>query len=412
MNLNRRIFLKVCGGLLTSLTYNIMTPWDSYSAQRRTIRIGIITTLTGSLVAFGRGALQAAQIAVEEINRKGGLSGRPLELLIFDDRGKLIDVLISIKRAAHEGVVAILGSPVMFANKDVSEVAESARIPLFLLNPFKRGVTSDTGDYVFRLQPQANIVALKMITYLLEISHKKGIKIDKIGILYDKDKFWRDPLRGIITLAKKNKKLIRFIYDLPSFQASVVEMKKGFDDIVYRIRSRHVDVMVVLGYPFQMSTLVQRIRQSNVKTKAIVGFSNLAVSNPWFVTEQGRNLVNVMDANYWGNPKNPAVQNFKRKFKSKHGSVPSNDAYQAYSIIQVLKDAIIACNSTDQHAISTCLHRNEFHNHLLAQRRPIRFDQSGQNANSETVLLQVSNPVPKIKWPPFFSEMPPVFGLD
>jgi ABC-type branched-subunit amino acid transport system substrate-binding protein len=131
MAFNRRDFLKVCSGFLTSLAYCCAKPWFAFSAGRPTIRIGVISTLSGFLASFGRGALQAAEIAVKEFNQKGGILGRPVELYILDDSGKAVDVVKGIHQLANQDAVAILGSAVMFQNKDVSQAAESAEIPLF-----------------------------------------------------------------------------------------------------------------------------------------------------------------------------------------------------------------------------------------------------------------------------------------
>ena len=410
MAFNRRDFIKVCSGLFTSLAYCSAKPWVAFSAGRPTIRIGVISTLSGFLVDFGRGAIQAAKIAVEEFNNKGGILGRPVELYILDDSGKAVDVVRGIHQLAHQDAVAILGSAVMFQNKDVSHAAESAEIPLFLLNPFRGDFSSDRLSYTFRLQPQANLLVIQMVAYLLELAKRKGIMIREIGVFSDKHDLWQESLNSIYELARKNRIRIKFNYQFPP-PYPYPEMERGLDTIFEKIRTKRVDIMVVLGYPSQMNVLVQGMKQAGIRSKAVVGFSNLAVSNPWFVKEQGRTLINVIDANYWGNPRSAVVRSFAERFYAVHGSAPSNDAYQAYSIMQVLKDAISYGRTTDCRRISRILHERAFPNHVLAQREPIRFDRMGQNVNAQTVLLQVSNPVPKIIYPDAFSEMEPVFEL-
>jgi branched-chain amino acid transport system substrate-binding protein len=410
MNFKRRDFLKVCSGLLTSLIYHSAKPRPSFSAQGPTIKIGVIDSLTGPLADFGKGALQAAQIAVQEFNQKGGILGRPVGLSVLDDQGNMSQVVRDMKALViRDKAVAILGSPVMLQNKDVTETAESAGVPLFLLNPFKGGITADRLNYTFRLQPQANLVVIQMVAYLLELTKRRGIGIQDIGVFWDGGALWQNSLNTIYELARRYEKRIKFSYPLPPLSPPA-EMKRGFDVILDKIRSESVDIMVVLGYPFQMVPLVRGIKESGIRTKAVAGFSNLAVSNPWFVEEQGRTLINVMDANYWGNPKNPAARSFSERFYGTYRRAPSNDAYQAYSVMQVLKDAIICSQTSDGRAVSACLHQREFQNHVLAQRSPIRFDEAGQNATAESVLLQVSNPVPKIIYPDWFSEMEAIFG--
>lgn len=111
------------------------------------IRLGLMPPLTGIVEIYGADILHAAQIACDEINERGGVLGRPLELIIEDD-GSLPDTAVPAARRLIEQhhCVAIIGN--LLSNSRIAvanQVAEPKRIPLLsafhsLIFPFTRAV--------------------------------------------------------------------------------------------------------------------------------------------------------------------------------------------------------------------------------------------------------------------------------
>lgn len=76
----------------------------------RTIRLGVNLELTGRLAWYGQAALSGIRLAVEEINASGGVSGRPVELMVLDNRSENAEAaLAAIRLAERKGVTAIIG---------------------------------------------------------------------------------------------------------------------------------------------------------------------------------------------------------------------------------------------------------------------------------------------------------------
>lgn len=105
------------------------------SAQAQTanpVRIGVIGPFTGPSSDFGIPMLHGIELAVEEINAVGGYLGRPLELVVKDDRGDPDTGLQGSKDLVGAGVVATIG----FCNTGVAlkslEVFQNARLPLIV----------------------------------------------------------------------------------------------------------------------------------------------------------------------------------------------------------------------------------------------------------------------------------------
>ena len=93
--------------------------------------------------------------------------------------------------------------------------------------------------------------------------------IREIGVFSDKHDLWQESLNSIYELARKNRIRIKFNYQFPP-PYPYPEMKRGLDTIFEKIRTKRVDIMVVLGYPSQMNVLVQGMKQAGIRSKAVL----------------------------------------------------------------------------------------------------------------------------------------------
>ncbi|WP_052666902.1 ABC transporter substrate-binding protein [Nitriliruptor alkaliphilus] len=106
---------------------------DGGAAEGDPIRIGMATTLSGSIALFGEANRNAAQLAVEEINEAGGLLGRPVELIVRDDHAAPEEgVSIARDLIIDEGVVAMLGPVSSGVALAMTEVSAERQVPFIV----------------------------------------------------------------------------------------------------------------------------------------------------------------------------------------------------------------------------------------------------------------------------------------
>lgn len=159
------------------------------------IRLGLMPPLTGLVEIYGAEISRAAQIACDEINERGGVLGRPLQLIIEDD-GSLPDTAVpaAMRLIEQHHCVAIIGN--LLSNSRIavaSRVAEPKRIP-FLNFSFYEG--SISGRYFFHFAALPNQQIDKMIPYM---GLHYGLKMFFAGNNYE----WP---RGSIDAAKRSLK--------------------------------------------------------------------------------------------------------------------------------------------------------------------------------------------------------------
>jgi branched-chain amino acid transport system substrate-binding protein len=360
---------------------------------------------------FGNDALRGAQMAVEGINAQGGVrGGSKLELHVLDDAARPHETVTKIRQLSYMESVAILGPSHSRYNKLLSEVAESSGIPFFPSNPFRGGLPSAPPRYTFWIQPELGALAQQILDYLLVVAKVNNVSISSIGLFHDEYFDWKEAAQKTMELALMKGLRIVHNWTIPGGQTEA-QLRGLAERLARESNLLNPDLIFILGSPIPTRYLVEAMQNVNFYPKAIAGVANQGVSSPAFVEQQGRLLVDVMDANYWGNPRSTLTGRFKTQYRHSFGTYPSNGAYHAFTAINVLIDAIIHCGSLDRGAIASALRQSEFSEHLLAQSGPIRFGERGQNINAEAVVLQVSNPVPIIIYPAIFSEGKVVFPL-
>lgn len=111
--------------------------------------IGLIAPLTGDQAAFGNHCLCAVQLAMEELNAKGGIGGKPIRLYVMDDRGDVLEGTTCFYRLAAENVDAVIGGVTSSVAVGLTRAANETKTPL--LSPSATADVVDTqDDYVFR----------------------------------------------------------------------------------------------------------------------------------------------------------------------------------------------------------------------------------------------------------------------
>ena len=155
----RRIpaWLAIAAGALTLVATPLL-----HAQEGNVVRVGVIGPFTGPSSDFGKPMLQGIELAVEEINAVGGYVGRPLQLVIKDDRGDPQTGLQASQELASQGVVATIG----FCNTGVAQksldVFQNAKIPLIVPCATGTPITAKfpaPESYIFRTSARDSIQA-------------------------------------------------------------------------------------------------------------------------------------------------------------------------------------------------------------------------------------------------------------
>lgn len=207
------------------------------AAAEEPIKIGYLATLTGEGATWGQHERDGALMAVKEVNEKGGLLGRPVELFCYDIKGKPEDAVIAIRRMIYDDkVVAVAGSNYSGIQLAVAPIADREKIPVMSSSATNPAVTVDPGTgkvrpYMFRITYTDPYQGMIIADYLIK---KCGAK--KLAIIGDIGDAYSEGLTEFVTARAAElgieHKFWAFRAGDVDFRAQLTEMKNWGADAV------------------------------------------------------------------------------------------------------------------------------------------------------------------------------------
>lgn len=138
---------------------------DSAGSSNEPIRVGQIVSLTGNYSPLGSENKKSVELAVEKVNRDGGVLGRQLEVVVKDDQSKPDQSVIAFNDLRGDDVTAVIGSP--FSNSALATIpsVDRAEIPYLSLTPADEQV-EPVHPYVFVVPATSSTYAERILQYL------------------------------------------------------------------------------------------------------------------------------------------------------------------------------------------------------------------------------------------------------
>jgi branched-chain amino acid transport system substrate-binding protein len=143
------------------------------SQGQNTIRIGYVGPLTGDASSYGSDTLNGVRIAIDEVNAKGGIGGKKIELIAEDGRCNGADASNAAQKLVNvDQVVAIIGGQCSSETLAIAPIVEAAKI--LLISPVSSNpAITDAGDYVFRVTPSDALKGKAIDAYIQKAGFKK-----------------------------------------------------------------------------------------------------------------------------------------------------------------------------------------------------------------------------------------------
>jgi len=173
----RSSFFGLCAALLAVGT--VLVPPARAADSRTPVRIGAYASLTGSEATWGQSYERGVRLAIEDVNAAGGVLGRPLELVIEDNRSKSGDSSTVVRKLiVRDKVVAVLGEVSSGRSLEAAPICQQMRVPM-ISNGSNPKVT-EVGDYIFRVAYIDPFQGAVMARFARE-----HLKVGRIAVLTD-----------------------------------------------------------------------------------------------------------------------------------------------------------------------------------------------------------------------------------
>ena len=317
-----------------------------------TIKIGVIAELTGDVPAVGASCKNAAEMAVEEINKDGGIQladkKYPVKLIIEDNAGKADQAASSAQKLiTQKNVVAIVGPNVSRYAMPAAEIAESSKV--VLITPWSTAPkvsldskTNASKKYVFRacfIDPfQGRVVA----KFALD-----NLKLKKAAVLYDVASEYN---KGIAEIFKE-------VYEQNGGKVVAFETyttnDKDFSSQLTKIKKAAPQIIFLPNYYSEVPLQIQQAKRLGINVPFIG-------SDSWGSEELlklcGKDCNDYyFSTHYAADAATPVTKKFIESYKAKYGSTPDDVAALTYDSFGLLLQAIKTAGKNERQALRDAL---------------------------------------------------------
>ncbi len=351
------------------------------------IKIGFSMALTGGLGPNGKSALLAQKIWEEDINAKGGLLGRPVKLVYYDDQSnpstvpgiytKLLDVdKVDLVMGGYATAMLAPAMPIMM---------QRGKLFIGLLG---LGVNSEFNyPKYFVMIPSGPDPKPAFTKGFFDLAMAQNPKPTKVAIVAADQEFAVNASDGARTNAKAAG--LNVVYD-KRYPPSTTD----FAPIVRAIAATNPDIVVICSYPPDSVGMVRAVNEIGFKPK-MIGGGMVGLQNTAIKAQLGPLLNGFVNYDFWiPVPKMqfPGVGDLMTKYQARAAAEGVDRlgyymAPQAYAQLQVLQQAIEATKGLNDDKLADYIRKNSFKTVL----GDIKFDKSGEWAASRVLQVQFQN---------------------
>lgn len=307
------------------------------AVAEETIKIGILAPLTGFAAADGLSVKNAVTLAEEQVNAKGGVLGKKIALVIYDDAADPKEaVTLAQKLIEQDKVVGVVAGSYSMPTRAVSTIFNEEEIPMIAAYAIHPEVT--LGDYTFRNGFLGKVEG-SSAAYVSEVL--MGAK--RVALLYADNDFGKTLAEGYKSYVA-DKKTLEIV-----FEQAYPAKEKDYAPYLSKIKEVDPDLVVAFGYYFQTGPIVKQARDMGITAKML---GEEGADSPKLFEIAGsaaEGLVIVTNLNR-DDPR-PVVQDFLQEYRRRYGMEPDMVGASAYDALMVLVDAIARAGETESKAV-------------------------------------------------------------
>lgn len=313
------------------------------------IKIGAVYELTGGTATFGTSAINGAKLAVKEINAKGGVLGKQIQLVVADNKGEPSESSNAMTKViTQDKVVAVTGFTTSSNAIAGSSVSEANQIPFVTAAATNPKVTVDerTGkvkENTFRvcfIDPFQGTVGANFAL--------NSLKVKNVAVMVDNSSDYSKGLASFFKAAftKGGGTIIA--------EEAYLQKDQDFKTILTKLKTQNPDMIYVPGYYEEVGKIVKQARELGITVPFVGG-------DGWDspkLTEIGgpAALNNTYFTNHYSvEDTSPASKAFVEAYNKEYGQMPDAMAVLGYDAAYVLVDAIKRANSAEPAKIREAL---------------------------------------------------------
>ncbi len=362
-------FLLSCFLCILSFMY-IQRSAQAYDS----VRIACITAETGIAAESNLPVIQAAKLAVEEINKNGGVLGKPVKLIIIDNKSTPLGSESAANEAVKLNVTGVIGATWSSHSLAIAPVLQRAKIPMITPLSTNPQITR-TGNYIFRIcftdELQGKIMA--------EFAHK-DLKAKTAVIIKNINQQYSLTLACFFAnfFTKCGGKIL--------FQGKYTDRTADFSNILEKVKKLNPDTVFIPGYARSSSLILKQGKKLGINAVFLGG-------DGWgtkMFDYTGNSLNNCYAATHWHkNLSFPESKHLKKLFKKKYNtSVDSSFIPATYDAFTIFAKAVKKAGTLDRTRIRDAIARTIDFRGATGN---ISFDETGDPVGKKIYIVKFKN---------------------
>ncbi len=320
----------------------------SAGVARADIAIAVAGPITGSDAAVGEQMRRGAEMAVADLNAKGGLLGQKLALQVGDDACDPKQAVAIANKFAVSGVLFVAGhycsstsipASAVYADSGIIEISPASTNPTYTDDAAKKGWNN-----IFRVCGRDDVQGKVAGSYIA--AHFKGVPV---AIIDDKTTYGRG-------LADETRKALRAAGVTEALNESINQGDKDFSALVSKMKQANVGVIYFGGYYTEAGLIVRQSKEQGLNA-TLVGGDALVTTEFWKITgDAGTKTLMTFSPD----PRNMASATAVVAEFRKQNYDPEGYTLYTYAAVQAFAQAVVDANSLKLDAIAKALHSKKF----------------------------------------------------
>jgi branched-chain amino acid transport system substrate-binding protein len=337
--MRRQRLLRVLGVALVAVAGAALPAWGQTA-----VKLGIVAEITGGGAPSGTMWRDGVILAVEDLNKKGGVLGRRVETFVMDTQSDPPTSVAVIRRAINERPFAIMGTVYSSSTVANMDLARQAGIPQ-ISGSESTLVVQKGNPNIFLTSFSQQVGFAKLVRWVVE-----DLKAEKIALIYVNDAFGRGGREAFLKLLKDRGKSV--VADI-----STEVQQADFTPELTQVRSSGATHVMIYNHEEENARIMIQIQKLGLRVEPVG--DNLCAQT---TIDAGGEAMNGAKCHVPMTALSPVPSMVEagRRFQERFGRVPDHNAFKAYIGTHLVKAAVERVGAFDQAKVRECLHTNLF----------------------------------------------------
>jgi len=358
---NRTVLSVAVGAVILSL--------GGWAHAAETIKIAVAGPITGPVAQYGDMQMSGAQMAVAQINAKGGVNGKQLEAVLMDDVCEPKQAVAVANQIVNQKIKYVVGHLCSGSTQPASKLYEEEGILMITPAATNPAITQQKYKMVFRTigtDDQQGPTAGEYIA--------KTIKPKKLAILHDKQQYGEG-------IAKEVDKTVKAAGVKPVLFEGINKGQTDFSALITKMKKEGVDFVYYGGYHPELGLLLRQSKEQGFDATYMgpEGVGNKDISAIAGPASEG--LLVTLPADFSTNPENADLV---KAFKDKNQDPTGPFVMPSYAAVQIITDAIKGAKTEDAVKLAEYIRKNSFDTPI----GKVAFKENGDLKEFEFVIFE------------------------